>query len=143
MVVRVVAELLARFPSDCAAETVAEFVIVPGVVVCILTFGAIPACVAEGLGPIDSIKRSAALTSGYRWQIAAIGLVAAAFNYGVAAAVELASGLVGAQSFISKLLFGSSSALVLWIGIAIQVATYCELRRVKERLGAIGAPLPA
>lgn len=43
--------------------------IIPGLMLLCMWYVAIPACMVEQLGPIESIKRSAALTKGYRWTI--------------------------------------------------------------------------
>jgi len=49
--------------------------VVPGVILMCLWSLAIPACVVEKLGAIDSMKRSAALTKGYRWTIFGLFLI--------------------------------------------------------------------
>jgi hypothetical protein len=46
--------------------------IVPAAIVVSMFFVVIPACVAEGLGPVQSMRRSAELTKGYRWRIFAL-----------------------------------------------------------------------
>jgi hypothetical protein len=43
--------------------------IVPGLIVMVVFYLAIPACVVERLGPGQSLSRSSQLTTGYRWQI--------------------------------------------------------------------------
>lgn len=43
--------------------------VVPGVIASIMLALALPVCVVEKLGPVDSLSRSAELTKGYRWQI--------------------------------------------------------------------------
>jgi hypothetical protein len=46
--------------------------IVPAAVVVSRLFVVVPACVVEGLGPAQSMRRSAELTKGYRWRIFAL-----------------------------------------------------------------------
>jgi hypothetical protein len=46
--------------------------IVPAAIVVSRFFVVVPACVVEGLGPVQSMRRSAELTQGYRWQIFAL-----------------------------------------------------------------------
>jgi hypothetical protein len=49
--------------------------IIPGIIISVgLTF-AIHVVVIEGLGPIEAMKRSWYLTSGYRWQIFFVGVI--------------------------------------------------------------------
>jgi hypothetical protein len=50
---------------------------VPGFIFLTMYFVVIPVCVAESLGPTQSLGRSRELTKGYRWQIFAIYLVPA------------------------------------------------------------------
>ncbi len=46
--------------------------IVPAAMVISRLFVVVPACVVEGLGPSQSMRRSSELTSGYRWRIFAL-----------------------------------------------------------------------
>jgi hypothetical protein len=46
--------------------------IVPALIVITVLFVAVPACVVEGLGPVQSVRRSVHLTRGYRWRIFAL-----------------------------------------------------------------------
>jgi len=48
---------------------------VPGLILFSMFYVSPPACVVEGLGPIQSMRRSAALTKGHRWKIFGIWLV--------------------------------------------------------------------
>jgi hypothetical protein len=43
--------------------------VVPGVILIVMWAVVVPACLVEGLGPIESMSRSSALTKGHRWQI--------------------------------------------------------------------------
>jgi hypothetical protein len=43
--------------------------IVPGIIVALAWCVALPVCVVEKLGPIASLRRSAALTKGHRWKL--------------------------------------------------------------------------
>jgi hypothetical protein len=49
--------------------------IIPGIIFAVMFYMALPACVIEQLGPISSLRRSAALTKGSRWRIFGILLV--------------------------------------------------------------------
>jgi hypothetical protein len=49
------------------------FLIVPGIILYMMWYVALPACVVERLGPAASLSRSAGLTKGSRWKI--FGLV--------------------------------------------------------------------
>ncbi len=46
--------------------------IVPAAIVVSMFFVVVPVCVVEGLGPVQSMRRSAELTKGFRWRIFAL-----------------------------------------------------------------------
>ncbi len=58
--------------------------VIPGIIASVILCVAIPACVVERLGPIESIERSSFLSRGYRWPIfgafLAIGIVGLVAN---------------------------------------------------------------
>lgn len=104
--------------------------LVPGFILLCMWWVVIPACVVEGLGPLASFGRSAALTKGYRWKI--FGLVAVLF---------LMNG-IGSQ--IADLLFGMAGEVakgvgaLLWFVVwtafwnCVLIMTYHDLRVAKE-----------
>ncbi|WP_262692707.1 hypothetical protein [Kordiimonas aestuarii] len=49
--------------------------VVPGLILSVMWMVALPAAVAERLGPLQAIERSGDLTSGYRWPIFGIFLI--------------------------------------------------------------------
>jgi hypothetical protein len=49
--------------------------VIPGLIVRTISFASIPACLAEGRGPLQSWSRSAALTKGCRWQLFGVALL--------------------------------------------------------------------
>ncbi|MGM0576916.1 MAG: hypothetical protein ACQEXJ_14420 [Myxococcota bacterium] len=51
--------------------------VVPGFIVMTMLYVAVPGAVVEGLGPGDAMRRSTALTSGFRWPIFGVVLVIA------------------------------------------------------------------
>ncbi len=64
--------------SLCLAVTIgfgAMLFLVPGLILLSMYFVALPACVVEGLGPFQSMGRSADLTRGHRWKIFGIWVV--------------------------------------------------------------------
>jgi hypothetical protein len=105
--------------------------IVPGLIVMVVFYVAIPACVVEQLGPSASLSRSSQLTSGYRWQI-----------FGAAFAVLIAQIVV--ESIIAAMLHRPETLVAfevvtfLWtaLGSAYQAVLvtliYHDLRVAKE-----------
>ena len=106
------------------------FLIIPGIMFAVACWVVTPSCMAEGLGPIESIKRSAALTKGYRWKLFGLALVLALLG-GVVVAMfipvgKLAGPLVGG---VGQAIFG---AVVGVFGIAVGSTTYIALREARE-----------
>lgn len=104
--------------------------LVPGLFLLVIWAVVVPACVVEGLGPTESMSRSAALTKGHRWPIFGIILLAGVVNW------------IG--SFVIGLLLGAAGLLViglvnlLWTAVwavywnCLLVMIYHDLRVAKE-----------
>jgi len=106
-------------------------------------FVATPVCVAEQLGPLDSMGRSAALTKGYRWKIFGMLLLLLIAQFIVVAAVVGAVAVaVTGGGFLA-----SSDAMATTVGQVVKLAwntiwtsffatlivvTYHDLRVAKE-----------
>jgi hypothetical protein len=55
--------------------------VVPGLILLVMWAVVVPACLVEGLGPIQSMSRSAELTKGHRWQIFGIMFLVGILNW--------------------------------------------------------------
>ena len=105
--------------------------VVPGFILLAMFFVALPACVVEKTGPIDSLKRSAALTKGHKWKVFGIVLMLALANMAGSAVL---------QWFFTPLDLAMAAAIsgVIWNGLitafgSILVAVvYHDLRTAKE-----------
>lgn len=118
--------------------------IVPGVMLWVLWAVAGPALVAERLGPIKAMSRSAALTKGARWKVFAVQLLLLVFGWIVGAA--LTSVLMTVYGGLQPMAQAMSGGLpVTWIVLNALVTTvvsaisaivlaslYIELREWKE-----------
>jgi hypothetical protein len=107
--------------------------VVPGIIVALSYFVITPVCVLEGLGPVASLRRSAALTKGLRWRIFGLGmlfgvlyLVVAVLPYGARLAGGAYAG--AAVELVSTALSGVFST-------AICVVAYQDMLAVKEGVG--------
>jgi hypothetical protein len=115
--------------------------LIPGLILYVVWWVAIPIAVIERPGTIASLRRSAALTKGYRWQV--VGLILGFLLIAVAVLVVVA--VIGAVA--SEMIAGygpgpveRARTLVLWFAIAAMVAvqatlvavTYYHLRVAKE-----------
>jgi hypothetical protein len=58
-----------------AISLAAAAFLIPGVIVFTITAVTVQACVIEQIGPFAAIERSAALTSGHRWQVLGLYLI--------------------------------------------------------------------
>ena len=107
------------------------FLIVPGAIVFSVYSVAIPACMIEGLGPFQSMSRSAFLTKGNRWRI--FGILCALYVGGIAIG-QLAS-------LILEHIVGDMPAFAIWLtfnivlgafsGVTLGVL-YVQLRAARE-----------
>lgn len=105
--------------------------VVPGIIVYVMWFVAVPALVEERRGVFAALGRSRALTKGARWPI--FGLVVAYLILSLV--VGLASGLTSVFSLtptaaaVVSAVVTMLTSLIASAGVA---ATYVELRTVKE-----------
>lgn len=83
---RIVFVLVAAFLADLATLLGFALLIVPGVVLALVFFVALPAVVIEQRGPIDALKRSVTLTKGNRTAIL-LAVLAIAVSYVLCACV--------------------------------------------------------
>jgi hypothetical protein len=105
--------------------------VVPGIIWLVMWSVAVPACVVERLGPIQSMRRSAALTKGHRWKIFGIFVLLLVVNLICQIVLRLvlkAAGGVDANIvglWIWSAIFTAFSAIVTTI-------IYHDLRVAKE-----------
>jgi len=105
--------------------------IIPGIIVAVMLWVAIPVAVVERPGVTDSLKRSADLTKGYRWTIfgivLAIGIILAIIGGILSAILVAAIGFTGFSIglWILNAVFGAFSATAAAVG-------YYFLRATKE-----------
>jgi hypothetical protein len=104
--------------------------IIPGLILMVMWFVAVPACVVEKTGPVESLSRSSELTKGNRWKVLGALLI-------VGIALAIIGNIIQAVSMAAgPLVF--LVALAIWQGIAqafnavFVVVMYHDLRVVKE-----------
>jgi hypothetical protein len=107
--------------------------VVPGLMLITAYFVVVPACVLEGLGPINSLRRSARLTKGYRWRIFGLVLIMVVLS------------LVGSLlARVGVLMLGSVGAAILQliataaVGVftsVVSVVAYRDMVAAKEGFG--------
>lgn len=105
--------------------------LIPGIIVYVMWFVALPALVEEGGGIIAATDRSRALTRGMRWPL--FGLVAAYLI--LALLISFASTLLGTLPLGSAapgIIAAVMAALTSMIGSTGVAAAYVELRTMKE-----------
>src|SRR5262245_28689894 len=105
--------------------------VIPGIIVAVMLWVAIPAAVVERPGVIESLKRSADLTKGYRWSIfgivIVIGIILAVIGAILSAVLVASVGFTGFNIglWILNAVFGAFSATAAAVG-------YYFLRATKE-----------
>jgi hypothetical protein len=105
--------------------------VIPGIIFALMFYVALPVCVVERLGPIASMKRSAALTRGHRWKILGILIVIAGLSALGGAVVAAVLTVVGGAKamfigrFVWQVIMGAFSAVVVAV-------IYHDLRSARE-----------
>jgi hypothetical protein len=109
----------------------ALLLIVPGLIVFTIYAVAIPACMAERIGPLRAMSRSAFLTKGNRWRVfgllAALYILGAIFEQMVASAASIAIGAL--PSLVIALPFDVGVAAFSAVVVAV---LYAHLRTARE-----------
>lgn len=95
--------------------------LIPGIYLMVLWFVALPVCVIESAGPIDSLRRSATLTRGNRWQIFGIGVVYFIVTVAVSGLIQLL--VLGAPIAFMVMSFVWSAFTSLY-GLLLTVTVY-------------------
>jgi len=105
--------------------------IVPGLILMIMWYVVLPACIVERRGVFASMERSSALTKGHRWPLFGTWLL-----FAIAGAIlnAVVSALVGLTESSGLVMAGSLawSALATAFGIIFTVVVYHDLRVAKE-----------
>ena len=87
---------------------------------------ATPAAVAEGLGPIDAVQRSVALTAGYRPKI----FLAALLMYVVQSLLFIVLGVIAVEFLRGIVPAGSTAVWIMSIALCLWVLVWCVLAAV-------------
>src|SRR5580704_2254659 len=80
--------------------------LIPGLIALVMFYVAVPACVVEELGPVTSLKRSVALSKGFRWKVFGLFLLWIPGAFFVSIGLNFIWGLV--QGFILGFVQGLS-----------------------------------
>jgi hypothetical protein len=105
--------------------------VIPGIIASVIMCVAIPACIVERLGPVESIERSSYLSRGYRWPI-----FGAFFALGIAEII--AGALITGLTKGSELVWLDPAITAVWNTLVTAYQTvlvaiiYHDLRVVKD-----------
>jgi hypothetical protein len=115
--------------------------IVPGVILALMWYLALPACVVERTGVTESLGRSAELTKGHRWKLFGLillvligGLIVAGVIGGVIGGVLGATG-AGVSHVAVSLIQYVIQALIAVFNAILVIVLYRDLRVAKEGIG--------
>ncbi|HWI29646.1 MAG TPA: hypothetical protein VN668_21910 [Stellaceae bacterium] len=92
--------------------------VVPGMIVFLMWYVAVPACLLEELGPIASLRQSRALTKGNRWRILGLTLILSLAGGG--------AGLILAQFGFAVFDTGTGTPVVVFLSQTI-LSAYREI----------------
>lgn len=111
----------------------AIFVIIPAIAIACVLIVAVPACVVERLGPLESIRRSMELTKGFRWAIFWILTVWYLYVIGIFFIVFIFMGFVGLRfPLVSWAVSALLSLCFLAVKNIIYAVIYHDLRAIKD-----------
>ena len=122
--------------------------IVPGIFLICMWAVAAPALVVERTGVTESLGRSIALTSGYRWWVLLIFIVVFGLSMGIGmvggiltlpvamSGNPLLGGGFGVSTIYTTLIDTVVQAITTMIGTVVIASLYFELRYLKEGVGA-------
>ncbi len=108
----------------------AMLLVVPGLILMVMWSIATPALIEERLGITESLGRSRALTSGSRWSIFGLLIVAGIVGYVFQLVFGLVAVALGPVIGLGASVLGSSLSSLL--STTVVASTYVELRMVKE-----------
>ena len=100
--------------------------VVPGIIVSLMFYVAVPVTLAEGVGVGAALKRSRELTYGYKGDIFLILLIAGGVAIGQA---YLYAGMSHEAAFFARELVSAATMMFFAVTVAV---TYVELRKVKD-----------
>lgn len=103
--------------------------VIPGFIVAMVIYVAVPATVVEKVGVFEALSRSADLTRGFRWKIFGLYLMVLLINIVAGIIIGIFS-LAG--TLISSIVDVGANSVSLAFGAVVAAVAYQELRRVKE-----------
>ena len=122
--------------------------VVPAIILMMMWFVAGPACVVEHTGVLQAMRRSRALTKGYRWRIFGLYLLLCLFAFSVSAMSAVVTGTtlfpasqeaaIAAAANRSLAQLASSIIATMFnsvISATLVAAIYYELRQIKDGVG--------
>ena len=130
--------LLAAILSGLGIGIGSMLLLIPGIILTCMWAVVIPACVVEGLGPVQSLSRSAELTSGHRLTIFGLALVYYLLVFGInfllVVVVEDMT-VTATTPLIVNLVNGLLLLVPETIYLVMLVVIYYTLRAAKEGVG--------
>ena len=108
--------------------------VVPGIIFACMFAVTAPVCALEPLGPVESMKRSSALTKGSRWRILGVYVL---FFIPLILATTASTLLLARAGHVLAGLVINAVISIFWTPIAtiFSAAIYIELRRLREHAG--------
>lgn len=104
---------------------------VPGIIVFLMWYVAVPVCVVEGRGPMASLRRSRELTKGSRWKLFGIVIVIGVASFLVELIIQFIF-LAAAGKLIAALAVFPCSALIAAYRSILIAVVYHDLRVARE-----------
>lgn len=131
----IVPMVLAAILTGLAVGIGTLLLIIPGIILMCVLAVTIPACMVEKLGAVDSLKRSAELTKGYRLQIFLMVLIVGIINAVLSGVIQRIAPAFGSIAVMVIVLIAVSIIPQAFNSVMMSVI-YHDLRNVKEGVSA-------
>lgn len=124
---RLLPAVATQFCASIATMIGFVLLVIPGLIVATMLCVALPACIVERRGPLDSLRRSRALSKGHRWRLFGMLLLAGTVSVLPTAGLSIAGALTGG-AIVPPVLTMAWTVLGHAFGVAVVLVAYRDLR---------------
>lgn len=108
--------------------------LIPGIILMCLWAFAIPVCAVEGVGPIESLKRSAFLVKNYRLELFFLIVISSILSVLIIYSSTLFVGYLNREFYFLLYGFSLLRVFVNYFFLSMYVVAYFDVRSIKEGL---------
>ena len=106
--------------------------IIPGLILAVMFAVAVPVAVEERPGIVAALRRSAELTTGFRWQVFGVLVILGVLQLGLSFVVSAMTAAIPAARSFATLVSAALQVVTTGLGATATAVMYYRLRSVKE-----------